>query len=267
MADATVSFDEAAAQRASAEARPLGEQRQYDRSTIEFPYVDLDNAVEVAQAIYARAGRSTCDLDELAAQMDQTLSGSFRMKTAAARLYGFTEKQGRDKIVLTPLGHKVVNPETEGEARAAAFLTVPLYREIFEKYRGHLLPPTKALEREMVTAGVAPKQADKARQTFDRSARQAGFYTHGEDRLVQPRFDRTPETRPVSSSDEGQDTPSRNVEGSGGGSGGDGGSGSPGTPTKLVSEVLLAAFDPNGMDEKQQEAVWTLLKYFKGKGL
>ncbi|HVJ51775.1 MAG TPA: DUF5343 domain-containing protein [Aliidongia sp.] len=35
---------------------------------------------------------------------------------------------------------------------------------------------------------------------------------------------------------------------------------------KKVSEVLLENFDPNDMDEDQQAAVWTLLRYFKAKG-
>ena len=33
------------------------------------------------------------------------------------------------------------------------------------------------------------------------------------------------------------------------------------------SEVLLAHLDPNEMDDEQQAAVWTMLKYFKSRGL
>ena len=36
---------------------------------------------------------------------------------------------------------------------------------------------------------------------------------------------------------------------------------------KKPSEVLLSHLDLNEMDEAQQAAIWTLLKYFKGKGL
>ena len=50
----------------------------------------------------------------------------------------------------------------------------------------------------MRDAGVSPKQTGKARQAFMRSARQAGFFAHGEDRLVRPSFpDVPPGTRPV----------------------------------------------------------------------
>ena len=36
---------------------------------------------------------------------------------------------------------------------------------------------------------------------------------------------------------------------------------------KKPSEILLTHLDPNEMDDEQQAAVWTLLKYFKARGL
>jgi Family of unknown function (DUF5343) len=36
---------------------------------------------------------------------------------------------------------------------------------------------------------------------------------------------------------------------------------------KKPSEILLMHLDPNEMDDEQQAAVWTMLKYFKAKGL
>ncbi len=36
---------------------------------------------------------------------------------------------------------------------------------------------------------------------------------------------------------------------------------------KKPSEILLLHLDPNAMDDEQQAAVWTLLKYFKSRGL
>jgi hypothetical protein len=36
---------------------------------------------------------------------------------------------------------------------------------------------------------------------------------------------------------------------------------------KKPSEILLMHLDPNEMDDEQQNAVWTMLKYFKAKGL
>ena len=158
-----------------------------EQSTISFPYLDLDTAVDVANAVYKRSGLGTCELDELAAEMNQTMSGAFRLKSGTARIFDLVAKEGKSAVKLTDLGRQIVAPDAERAARAEAFMRVPLYSAVFEKYRGHLLPPMKALEREMVSLGVSPKQADKARQAFERSARQAGYFESGEERLVRPK--------------------------------------------------------------------------------
>jgi hypothetical protein len=41
----------------------------------------------------------------------------------------------------------------------------------------------------------------------------------------------------------------------------------PEAESKWPSEVLFARLDPNEMNDEQQAAVWTLLKYFKARGL
>lgn len=165
-----------------------GDGRTNERSGIAFPYIDLDAAADVAQRVYARSGISSCSLDELAAELKQTTrSGNFRLKTSAARVFGLIQKDGQSSVKLSDLGCRLVSPDGESEARAAAFLHVALYNQIYEKYKGRLLPPTKALEREMQTLGVASKQTEKARQIMQRAARQAGFFNSGDDRLVRPR--------------------------------------------------------------------------------
>ncbi|WP_379063420.1 hypothetical protein ACHMW4_20525 [Mesorhizobium sp. UC22_110] len=159
-----------------------------EQSSIAFPYLDLDAGVEVSRAIYRRAGLGSCAIDELAAEMGQVVSGALRLKTGTARIFDLTTKGGSGGgIQLSDLGRLVVSPETERAARAEAFMRVPLYAAIYESYRGHLLPPMKALEREMQKLGVSSKQTDKARQAFERSARQAGYFESGEDRLVRPK--------------------------------------------------------------------------------
>jgi hypothetical protein len=71
-------------------------------------------------------------------------------------------------------------------ARARAFQSVPLYKAIFENYNGGVLPPAAALERDIVGLGVAEKQTGRARQVFEKSAEQAGYFEHGKTRLVMP---------------------------------------------------------------------------------
>ena len=174
---------ERAAEGGETEAAPPRQTRQ--RSTISFPYGDLNDAMSIARAIHVNAGVS-CDTDQLAAYMKQSVtSGAFRQNLSTARVFGLIETD-RGTVRLTPLGREIMDPLQESAARATAFLTVPLYRAVFEQNRGHVLPPPGALQREMVRLGVAEKQGDKARQAFDRSAEQAGFFEQGRDRLVAP---------------------------------------------------------------------------------
>lgn len=157
-----------------------------ERSTIAFPYGDLNEAVLVVAAIHKNVGGGSADLDQVAGWMNQTVtSGAFRTKVNTARIMGLV-KTGNARLQLTSLGQKIVSPDTQAQARADAFLAVPLYREIFDKYKGFSLPPNVGLEREMADLGVAEKQTDRARQAFQRSAGQAGFFKEGTNKLVRP---------------------------------------------------------------------------------
>jgi hypothetical protein len=161
-----------------------GDARQ--RSTIQFPYNNLGDATEVAQAIHSHAGTGDCDDSQLSAWMNLSpKSSGFRIQISAARMFGLIETTaGQHK--LSPLGRMIVDPQRERDARARAFLNVPLYRVIFDNYKGGVLPPAAALERDMVAIGVAEKQTGRARQVFERSAEQAGYFEHGKTRLVMP---------------------------------------------------------------------------------
>jgi hypothetical protein len=161
--------------------------KNYEQSTIQFPYGDLNDAVSVAHGIMS-CGGVPVDADQLAAAMKQTpTSGAFRTKIATARTFGVIETvQG--KYQLTDLGFAIADKERERAARADAFLKVPLYKRVYDEFRNRQLPPRPAaLEHAMVGFGVAQKQKDRARQAFDRSAQQAGYFDQGgRDRLVRP---------------------------------------------------------------------------------
>ena len=162
------------------------ESRGYERSKIVFPYGDLDDALSVAKAIYNNSGNEA-DFDQLADWMkhDNVNSGAFRIKVAAARIFGLAKVDG-NKVALLQLGHDTQDPDSELRARALAFLNVPLYRKIFETYRGRPLPDDKGLEKVMESFGVAVKQTNRARQTFQRAAEQAKVFNERKDRLVLP---------------------------------------------------------------------------------
>lgn len=156
------------------------------RSTIGFPYMDLASAIELAEAIFKNVAAGQCDDDQLAAWSGQSSkSSTFRVQVYAARTFGVLQGDPSHHS-LTDLGLSIVDHQRARDAKVRAFLTVPLYSAVFEKFKGGALPPAAALEREMVALGVAPKQKERARQVFERSADQAGFFEHGRDRLIQP---------------------------------------------------------------------------------
>ncbi|MHB8381861.1 MAG: hypothetical protein ACYDC3_05920 [Candidatus Binataceae bacterium] len=160
--------------------------RGYERSKIVFPYGDLDDALSVAKAIYKNSG-TQADFDQLADWMKHgsVSSGTFRVKVAAARIFGLATVDN-NRVTLLRLGQDTQDPDAEQRAKALAFLNVPLYRKIFETYRGRPLPDDKALEKVLESFGVAIKQTNRARQTFQRAAEQAKVFNDKKDRLVLP---------------------------------------------------------------------------------
>jgi len=157
-----------------------------ERSTIEFPYLPLDDAAEIAKTIHTVFGTS-CQREQLAAQLQQSpTGGGFNLRLGTAKMFGFITYE-RGTISLTDLGLRVADSQQEKQARTQAFLNIQLYKALFEKFNGKALPSTSTgLEAEMVTLGVAPKQKERARQVFQRSAKEGGFFWSGNDRLVLP---------------------------------------------------------------------------------
>lgn len=165
--------------------QPQAGEGKRERSTIEFPYLALDVAIEIAKGVH-EVGGSSCQWDQLGAKLNQSATGgAFRQRVMTAKTFGLvTYSQGT--ITLAKLGSQLCDPEKESAAKAEAFLTVPLYKAVYEQFKGTTLPPASGLETAMVGLGVSPKQKDKARQAFQRSATEAGFFAFGPNRLVLP---------------------------------------------------------------------------------
>ncbi|WP_376703556.1 hypothetical protein RQ479_31080 [Mesorhizobium sp. ISC25] len=197
------------------EAAKADDVQTRQRSTIAFPYDDLDSAIELATAIHGNAGLGECDDAQLAAWSKQSVKSSgFRLQLSAAKLFGLIASEG-GKHQLTDLGAAIVDPNQARASRAQAFMNVPLFKAIFDKYKTGVLPAqAAALEREMVAMGVSEKVKDRARQRFEKSADQAGFFEHGKNRLVMPATVAGLTPPPLPHSERG---------GNGGGSDGDGG--------------------------------------------
>lgn len=176
----------------AATAQPPGR-----HSTVAFPYVALDEASNVASTIYNTHGTS-CDDAQLAAGLNTTVTSSkFRSLVSAAKTFGLIDRRSKT-VSLTELGSAVVDPTKRDEALVEAFLAVPLYRKLYDKFAGTLLPQDAGLEAEIQALGVTPKSVARARQTLQRSAYVAGFFHAGRNRLVRPATPHDTEPPPVS---------------------------------------------------------------------
>lgn len=195
-----------------------------ERSTIEFPYLDLNDAENLAKSVHT-VGGTGCLIEQLAGSLKVVANGGgFRLRLLTARLFGLLTYD-RTNVSLTALGQRICDQRQEAAARADAFLAIPLYEKVYEQYRGTVLPGNAGLENSMVALGVAPKQKVKARQAFQRSATQAGFFANGTDRLVMPSVragnsgSQSIGEEPVKREEEGSNGRNGGNSGPGGGSG------------------------------------------------
>ena len=180
-----------------------GEQkRERFRSTIEFPYSDLGHAIEIARIINIKAGVE-CETAQLAAWLNQTVkSGTFRSRYSAARMFGLIKTEWGGRVKLTDVGRDILSPHKTDRAKVQAFLKVELFRNLYETHKGHELPPPAALKRMVGNFGVAPKQAERARQTFIKSAQVAKFIDQQSGIFIEPAFPTTGEPDPEGAPDE-----------------------------------------------------------------
>jgi hypothetical protein len=194
-----------------------------ERSTILFPYQDLGDAIKVAKGVHTLGGTS-CQIDQLAAQLGHTItSGAFQQRLNTARIFGLlTNSKGM--VTLTPLGTQIVDPQQQKAAKVESFLSVPLYKKVYDQFKGASLPPSSGLEATIVGFGVSAKQKETARRVFQRSAELAGFFEIAKDRLTYPSLKGGGEsTSPALGDDEHKAADSKKKTHNGdGGNGGDG---------------------------------------------
>jgi hypothetical protein len=209
------------------ETKPQDDAKR-ERSTVQFPYLPLEDAVAIAKGVHAVGGTS-CQVDQLAGQLKQSPASSmFKLRLSTARIFGLvTYSQGT--VSLAPLGTRICDPQQEQAAKADAFLTVPLYKQVYEQFKGASLPPASGLETTMGNMGVAQKQKSNARQVFHRSATQAGFFSFGPTRLVYPAIKGggglATATGQETNTEQDEDAPPEKTNRKKNGSGGDGGAG------------------------------------------
>lgn len=213
-------------------ADSVDDERKRFRGELSFPYADLESCIELTQTLHSRAGTS-CDQGELAAWMNQSASGgTFRTRISAAKMFGLIDT-GQSRATLLPLGRDVLDGSgKERAARVQAFLTPELFNKMYEQNKGHALPPAAAIERQIEQFGVSPKQKERARQTFLKSATYAGFIDPGTGRFVKPGIGGARD-------ESGGAVAEPEHDGSGGGGGGGGGNGGPPKIDPIIQGLLV----------------------------
>ncbi len=156
-----------------------------EQSRIAFPYQSLNDAMEIAKAVFELHG-SSATYEQIAAHLGcSSNSSGFRTKISSAKVFNLIST-GQGMVTLTDLGTRICDPQQEKAARADAFLAVPLYSAVYGNFKTGTLPPASGLESALVSLGVSSKQKERARQVFQKSAQEAGFFQFGKDRLVMP---------------------------------------------------------------------------------
>ena len=193
------------------------------RSGMNSPYFDLESSIKVAEAIYNKGG-GACAPDQLAAWLEykSTRSGTFLTRVSAAnKHFGLIDSEG-DRFIVTERAKKIlapVMPNDAVEAKADAFLAVPLFAKVYERFRGSQLPPEVGLKNLFEnTFKVLPDRVAQAVRVFLNSAEQAGFFatTGDRSRLVRPAAANVPPQTIVEAAKVEQPPPPEKPKGGGG---------------------------------------------------
>ena len=159
------------------------------RSEHLFPLYDLGTALRLTERVEKDGGGSLTEETLAIALGMSAKSSSFRLRGLTARQFGLLTKQGPN-LVTTPLGESILKPTSQEEraaALAAAFLSMPLFRAVAERFGSAPLPQGTALrnilEREM---RVEPDRVTDAERVLLDSAREAGVLQgNGDNRYLE----------------------------------------------------------------------------------
>lgn len=148
------------------------------RSPYLFPAYGLGHAIQVAQRVETDGG-GTLSEETLAIALggSSTKSSTFRLQTLTPRQFGLLDKNGPN-LSTTSLAKAIFKPTSDQEKANAlwnAFLSIPLFRAVAERFEGHPVPQREAirniLEREF---GLQHNRVADAERVLMGSAREAG---------------------------------------------------------------------------------------------
>lgn len=179
-----------------------------------YPRKTLEQALRVPRALKDHNGGNPWATVEVSKALNiGARTGNFWYITAASRDFGLTEgTRDTAEIILTDLGREAVyprSPEEEKRALLKAFLSVDVFRQVVEHFKGNNLPEKRFLTNTLhQTFGLDPTVHDEFIELFDKNCRFVGignaWPTEG-----QPPSVATAEapTNAITVADPGQDAP------------------------------------------------------------
>ncbi len=156
------------------------EKETRERSGTAFPYYDLMDSLAVAKALYDKGG-GEASKEHLAAYLKygSVENGAFKTRLSAAKLFGLVDTVGLTCRV-TERGKKALMPESHEQYKAElvdSFFSVPLFKALYEEYKGKDLPEGLGLKNALrIKFQIVPKRIDLAYRVFFDSAEAAGFF-------------------------------------------------------------------------------------------
>ena len=171
--------DDLAEQNGQAKSGSTRKARQ--RSVYLFPAYGFNTALDIARRVEENGGGILTE-ETLAINLGLSAKSSgFRLKSLAARQFQLINKQG-DTLTTTPVAKAIFKPTSNEDAQRGyreAFLSIPLFQAVCDRYRGQPLPDSQTfrnvLEREFHVEHSRVQQAE--RMLVD-SARDAHMLRH-----------------------------------------------------------------------------------------
>ena len=137
------------------------------RSAFLFPAYGFNTALDIARRVEESGGGSLTE-ETLAINLGLSAKSSgFRLKSLAARQFKLIGKQG-EILATTPVAKAIFKPTSNEDAQRGyreAFMAIPLFKAVSERYRGHRLPDSRTLrnvlEREFQVEHSRVQQAER----------------------------------------------------------------------------------------------------------
>ena len=166
------------------QGRNSSSRKTRQRSVYLFPAYGFTTALDIARRVEESGGGSLTE-ETLAINLGLSAKSSgFRLKSLAARQFQLISKQG-DTLITTPVAKAIFKPTSGDDSQRGyreAFLSIPLFQAVAERYRGQRLPDSQTLrnvlEREFYVEHARVQQAE--RMLLD-SARDAHLLKHTSD--------------------------------------------------------------------------------------